>query len=89
MISIVGVLKRSLPILKVNCGFMSRSSWCRASSTRYKFIVSLKVKPRFVSNISQAVGGRYMYGIVESMNVKTGDDNRVEEDPLANVDVMD
>ena len=30
-----------------------------------------------------------MKGIVESINVKTGDDNRVEEDPFANTDVID
>lgn len=56
---------------------------------RYILSVLLYTKPRLVSNNSQASVGSQIHGSVESMNVKTGDDSRVEEVPLANTEVMD
>lgn len=77
------------PISNVKVGFWANKRSWRVSLTRYCSNVSFQTRPNASSNSWHAAAGRYIYGNVESMNVRMGDGSNDVVEPFASLAVMD
>ena len=77
------------PIWNVKVVFLANKLSWRVSLTRYSSNVASQTRPNASSNNWHASEGRYMYGTVESMNVRIGEGSRDVVEPFASLAVMD